>query len=542
MGPILVFGHKNPDNDSISSAVAYAHLKNLVDPDNVYVPARLGAVPKEAAWVFERFGVKLPEAISHVHTRVRDVMTESPACVQRDDTMLEAGRVMRERGVRGLPVVDESGRLVGLVNERILSERYLSETELLAFSDVPVTVAQIAAAVRGTVLVGDPEATIAGEVNIGAYEPATVAELTNPGDVLIVGDRVRTQPAAIEAGAACLIVCGGTAPALGVVELASQRGAAIVLTEQPVYAAVRLVGLAHAVGDFMDPDPLVVAPESLLSEVADEVLSGTHRSAVVAGDDRVPVGVMTRTDLARGFRRRVVLVDHNEMAQSAAGIESASVVEIVDHHRVGDIQTAGPVLFMNLPVGATATIVALRYRELGVEIPVPIAGVLLSAILTDTVLLKSPTTTPVDRDMVERLSAIVEVDPMEFGMDVFRSRSAGEDFSAAKVIGSDAKEFRIGEITALVAQYETVDLQPVMDNAEAVRAAMQHQLESRGYDLVLLMATDIVREGSQIMAVGKTRFAEKALGVSLAEDGAWMPGVLSRKKQVAARLVEAAGS
>jgi manganese-dependent inorganic pyrophosphatase len=235
----------------------------------------------------------------------------------------------------------------------------------------------------------------------------------------------------------------------------------------------------------------------------------------------------------------VVLVDHNEAAQSAAGIEDASVVEIVDHHRVGDIQTSGPILFLNLPVGSTATIVATRYEQLGVDIPAPMAGILLAAALTDTVLLKSPTTTDVDRGVVERLAKLVGVDPVEFGMEVFRSRSAGEVFSAGTVVGTDAKEFRIGDVTALVAQYETVDIAPVMEHADALRAEMERRLVAGGFDVVVLMVTDIVREGSEILAVGNTRIVERALGVSLAAGSAWMPGVLSRKKQIAAQLVDA---
>lgn len=540
MGPILVFGHRNPDNDSICSAVAYAHLKNLTDPDNVYLPARLGPVPVETRLVFERFGVALPDEISHVRTRVRDVMTENPVTVNATDTMLDAGREMGEHSIRNLPVLGEGGKLAGLVDQRILAMRYLAETELLAFSDVPVTVAQIAHAVEGDVLVGSATTPVSGDVHIGADEPGTVAGTVHPGDVLIVGDRVRTQPQAIEAGIACLVVAG-SAPSADVLALAGQRGTAVVHTERSVYAAVRLVGLAHAVGEFMDPEPFAVSPDALLSEVADDLLGGVHRSAVAVDEAGSPVGILTRTDLARGVRRRVVLVDHNEAAQSAIGVEDAAVVEIVDHHRIGDIQTSGPILFLNLPVGSTATIVATRYKMLGVAVPKPMAGVLLSAVLTDTVLLKSPTTSAVDREVVAELAAIVGVEPIEFGMEVFRSRSAGIEFSASAVVSTDIKEYRVGDASTAIGQYETVDLTELMSHAAEVTAALEARRAGGGYDLVVLMATDIVREGSEVFAVGNTRLAEKALGVSFAEGPVWMPGVLSRKKQVAAKLVEAAG-
>ncbi|MDR3686008.1 MAG: putative manganese-dependent inorganic diphosphatase [Coriobacteriia bacterium] len=541
MGPILVFGHKNPDNDSISSAVAYAHLKNLVDPGNVYVPARLGPVPKETRWVFERFGVQLPEEIAHVRTRVRDVMTEGPIVVSAEEPMLVAGRLMREHGVRGLPVVDIAGHAVGLVSERVLAERYLDETELAGFQRQPVTVDRLVRALDATLVTGDPEATISGDVLVGAAEPATVAARVRDGDTVIVGDRLRTQPMVLAAGVACLISTGGFVPASDVVELAKHSGAALIVTPHDTYSAARLVTLAHAVGDIMDTDVLAVGLDTLLSEAAEDLIASPHREAVVTDEHGRVVGMLTRTDVARGARRRVALVDHNEAAQSAVGIEDAAVVEIVDHHRVGDIQSAGPILFLNLPLGSTATIIATRFQELGVEIPESIAGILLGAVLTDTVLLKSPTTTPVDRRIASDLARIIGVEPLEYGMDVFRSRSVGETFSAEKIVSTDAKEFRVGELRMLVAQHETVDVAPVLEHVDEVRAAMEAQLSTHGYDAVVLMITDIVREGSEILAVGASRPVERALGISLATGSAWMPGVLSRKKQIAARLVDAAG-
>lgn len=542
MGPILVFGHKNPDNDSICSAVAYAHLKNITDPDNVYVPARLGPVPAETRWVFGRFGVELPEEIAHVHTRVRDVMTSGVVSIAPDETMLAAGRRMRERDVRALPVVSEEGRVVGLVSQRMLAERYIEETEIAGFRDKPVSAGRLAGVLDGELLAGDVVASIAGNVLIGAAEPETMVSRISAGDVVILGDRVRTQPMALEAGAACLIVTTGARPAEGVLEIAAARDAVVIVTPYDTYSAARLVSLAHAVGDLMETDALAVSPDTLLSEAAEDLLTSVHREAVVVDDAGRAEGILTRTDVARGRRRRVVLVDHNETSQSAPGIEDAHVVEIVDHHRVGDIQTPGPILFLNLPVGSTATIVATRFRELGVEVPEAIAGILLAAVLTDTVLLKSPTTSALDRDLAAELSRAVGVDALDFGMELFRSRYAGEPFSAEKVVRADIKEYRVGDVSVAIAQHESVDLTELLAHKDEVTRVMDALAESRGYDLVVLMATDIVREGSEIMAVGKTRLAERALGVPLAGTSAWLPGVLSRKKQIAARLVEASGA
>lgn len=540
MGPILVFGHRNPDNDSVCSAVAYAHLKNLTDPDNVYVPVRLGPVPRETAWVFTRFGTELPEEVAHVHTRVQDVMTEDVVTIDASETLLAAGRLMRERHVRALPVT-EGGIVRGLVNVDTLASRYIDEISLEGFRANPVELGLLAAVLDARIVLGDASMQLHGDVLIGAMEPETMVGYVKPGDTLIVGDRVRTQPMALEAGAACLIVTGGKEPAEGVIDLARARGAAVLVTGYDTFSAARLAGLSYRVGDLMDAGVTLVEPDMLLAEATEDLLASPHRDAVVIDEAGRAAGILTRTNVARGLRRRVILVDHNEAAQSAPGIEEASVVEIVDHHRVGDIQTSGPILFLNLPVGSTASIVATRYETLGVPIPPAMAGLLLSAVMTDTVILKSPTTTDVDRAVAKRLAGIAGVDPQEFGMEVFASRSAGEVFSAERVVATDVKEYRVGDVVAAIVQFETVSLAEVMEHAEELRAAMEALRERRGYDLVLMMVTDIVREGSEIMAVGKVRLVERALGVSLAEGSVWMEGVLSRKKQVAARLAEAVG-
>jgi len=253
------------------------------------------------------------------------------------------------------------------------------------------------------------------------------------------------------------------------------------------------------------------------------------------------VGLLTRTNVARAARRKVILVDHNEVAQSADGVEEASVIEIVDHHRIGDIQTVLPITFLGNPVGATATIVAQRYRELAVDPPTGIAGLLLSAVLTDTVLLKSPTTTDADREIVEWLAAIVGVDHVEFAMEMFRARASGEPFSAEAAVTRDLKEYRIRDGVVAIGQVETVDADEVLAHRDEIVACMEALARARGYDTLALMVTDVVREGSELIVSGRRRPLEKAFGVSFESGSAWFDGMLSRKKQLAPRLLESAG-
>jgi manganese-dependent inorganic pyrophosphatase len=540
MGPILVFGHKNPDNDSICSAIAYAHLKNLTDPARVYVPARLGPLPPESAWVLDRFGVAVPQQIAHVRTRVTDVMTTDVVTVGPRDTLHSGGLLLAERGVRALPVV-ERGEVRGLVTVQALASRYVEDLTVSGFAERPVTVAQVAEALDGRVVAGDGKAQLSGAVLIGAMEPATMVKHIEPGDTLIVGDRRRSQPMAIEAGISCLVVTGGHEPAGGVLELAGERGCAIITTPKDTYAAARLMDLSHAVSEVMETDILVVEPDMLLSEAAEDLFGSPQREApVVDGDGRL-VGLLTRTNVARAGRRRVILVDHNEIAQSADGVGEAAVVEIVDHHRVGDVQTSGPITFLGIPVGATGTIVAMRYRDLEVDPPPAMAGLLLAAMLSDTVLLKSPTATDTDREMVEWLAEVLEVDYVEFAMDMFRARSSLTEFSAERAVTHDLKEYRVGDKHIAVGQIETVDLEDVLRHRTDLVDYMETMVRVHGYDLALLMVTDVVREGSELLAVGKRRLAEKAFGVGFETGSAWFDGMLSRKKQVAPRLVESAG-
>ncbi|MDD6651195.1 MAG: putative manganese-dependent inorganic diphosphatase [Eggerthellales bacterium] len=451
--PILVVGHKNPDNDSIASAVAYAYFKNEmakknneVDADGDYlryVPVRLGPLPPESKWVLQENGIDAPKVIAHVHARVSDVMTRNPITVNKNLPLIEAGKILRAHNVRALVVDDDEGKYQGLFTMRMVAHRYLEATDL------------------------------AGTTGL---------------DTLAVANSLVSS-------------------------------------------------LSEKVEDIMETDVLTLNKDGLLSEAVEDLMNSSLREAVVLDDEGCCIGIVTRSDIAKSPRRKVILVDHNESTQAANGIKEAEVVEVIDHHRIGDITSSNPIRFMNLPLGSTATIITLQFRQNDIEIPQHIAAVLLSAILTDTVIMKSPTTTQVDRDQVEYLAGILGVDATEFGLQVFQCRGEDATMPVEEIVGADAKEFDVADAHVLIAQHETVALQTLLNREEEIRQHMRKLVEANNYDFVLLLLTDILAEGSQFVVEGNTRMVDRVFGIDSSSGSVWMPGILSRKKQVASKIL-----
>lgn len=306
------------------------------------------------------------------------------------------------------------------------------------------------------------------------------------------------------------------------------------------YAAVAsdlIRSIFEKVDHVMERDVLTLREDDVLGKAVEDLMDSALREAVVLDDEGRCIGIVTRSDVATRPARKVVLVDHNETRQAAPGIEEAEIVEVVDHHRIGDVSTMMPIRFTNMPVGSTAGIVCNLARNEGISIPKPIAAALLSACLTDTVILKSPTATPFDRDQIEYLAGILGVDFTEFGLEIFKCRSGEADMPIEKLVAADAKEFQLGDATCLIAQRETVNLQAVLDREEEIRAYLRKLVADNGYEFALLLATDIIAEGSQFISEGNKKIVERAFGISCADGSTWIPGILSRKKQVAPRIL-----
>lgn len=454
--PVLVVGHKNPDNDSIAASVGFAYYKNEMmkralaqNPDTEeyeYIPCRLGPLPEESEAILSEYGIEAPQLIPHVFARVSDIMSAPVISLPGSATLLEASQLLAVHDIRSIVVTDENGKYAGVVSSRKIAERYIS------------TVCR--------------EAKEANEQSASAIAADLQASLTQ--DIM----------------------------------------------------------------SLVDNRPMVVAPDDLFNDVFEDLMVNELREAVVLDENGFAVGIVTRSDVAVKPRRKVALVDHNEFSQAVDGLKEAEIVEIVDHHRIGDVSTNQPIHFTNVPVGSSATIVTLKLRDAGIDIPEGIAATLLSAIMTDTVILKSPTATDVDREQVEFLAGIIGKDATEFGLHVFNARGGDAEMDVKTLVTADSKEFKIPEGTILIAQHETVTLDAVMQREEEIREFLRELKEKNGYEFVLLLVTDIIAEGSNFLVEGDHKKIDKVFGID-SSAAVWMPGVLSRKKQVAAPLLEA---
>jgi manganese-dependent inorganic pyrophosphatase len=535
---IYITGHRNPDTDSIAAAIGYAELKRRLDPRNEYVPVRLGDLNPQTRWVLERSGAPEPALLPHVMLRVRDVMRGRFQLADDGKPVREVGLIMAHDDVDLVPIVDDGGELAGAMTESALARRYVRESREASRLDAPTAVSAITGVLEGTQLVGEGDVEVSGRVWVLAMASESLPLGFEAGDVVVVGNRPDAQRIAIDVGVALLVTSNGTKPDDDVLALARERGTAVVTSPLDSYVTSRMITLSAPCRALMDREPLVVQPDDLVADITETVKDVDYRAAVVVDGARKPIGLVTRSDLVNPQRRRVVLVDHAEQAQSVIGVEQAEIVEILDHHHIGSIETRVPVRATFDPVGSTATLVIERFRQSGMEPTRSSATLLLGAIMSDTVILNSPTTTERDHTVVAYLEQVLALDAGEFGRAMFENTSDLASVPAAKIVNSDVKDYEAGGHTLRIAQVETVgkDLGERRDELLDALAAMR---EREGHALVALMVTDIIGKGSKLYVSGERPAVERAFGRD-GEDGVIdMPGVMSRKKQVAPRLLAA---
>ena len=537
--PIYIIGHRNPDTDSICSAIGYAHLKQALG-ENV-VAARAGKGNAETKYALEYFHMQQPLLLSDLYPRVKDVLLDCKIVVKQHDTLRQLGEIMRDHDLRSVPVTDSKGILVGIVTVSDLAKRYFQELGMANLSDMRVRYRDIIAAIDAKVLVDGIESDfIQGDVRIAAGSLKTIKAGIKENDIVLIGDRHdETIIDCVEQGISVLIITGNGRVSADVIEAAEARHMFVLSTPYDTYTTARLINQCVPVRRIMHENPVCFKPMDLLSDIKGTMEETHYRNYPVIENGRL-VGLVSRDELTMPERDRVILVDHNERGQAVEGIEEAKIVEVIDHHRLGGIQTSEPIFTHAEPVGCTATIVANMHWQQDVDIPAPVAGLLLSAILSDTVLFKSPTCTPYDKKTAERLAEIAGVDLKEYGMAMLKAGSGIGDMTPMEIAKNDSKEFQMGDYHLLISQISVMDTKEVLGLEPQLIEAMTTICEKEGFDMSLVMVTDILEEATYLLYAGSPK---TLIGEAFKKDASgthvYLPGVMSRKKQIVPPLSEA---
>jgi manganese-dependent inorganic pyrophosphatase len=538
MSHIYVTGHRNPDTDTIASAIGYAELKGRLDPENVYAPARLGEVNAQTRWALDKSGAREPTLLNHIMLRVKDVMNKVTTA-RKNAPLRNVGLTMAKENISQVPIVDDDGSLVGIVTEKDLARMYVRESrEASTFVSTPVSVRSIVEVLEGEILVGkDREAS--GKLWVISMSVDSMGKSMEPGDIVVIGDRTTGQRRAIELGAGILVVSNGVRPDEEVLRMAEEKGTSVVLSPLDSYVTSRMIQLSVPCWEVMTGDPLTVHLEELISDITNDVMAVHYRAAIAVDDDKAPLGILTRTDLLNPEPRRVLLVVHAERGQSVPGVEHAQVVEILDHHHVGNIETRIPIPATFDPVGSTATLILERYKANGLRPEESTAKMLLAALLSDTVIFNSPTTTERDREVARYVEGMLDLDAREFGMEMFEASSDVSNLSAQEIIDRDQKEYALGDSGAMsISQIETVGAS-LLERKDELLESLERLRQRNGYLFAALMVTDIIEGGTGLLCVGDCDPVERVFDTR-AEDGVIdLPGVMSRKKQVAPKLLAA---
>jgi manganese-dependent inorganic pyrophosphatase len=535
---VYVTGHRSPDADSIASAIGYAELKRRLDPRNNYVAVRLGECNPQTRWLLQRSGAHEPELLPHVMLRACDVMQSRFPITGEDEPIRDAGLSMAAAELELVPVVDHQGALSGVITERTLARRFIRlSRQTSTLEEAPTQVQAIVDVLQGRLVAGENK-VLAGRVWVHSMDVRTRSGISE-GDVVVLGNRADAQRLAIDLGAALLVISNDSRPSDEVLALAQQRGTAVVVSPLDTYVSGRMITLAAPCRALMEDDPLTITAEFLLDDVSEQIKESHYGAAVVIDAQRRPVGLVTRSDLVSPTPRRVILVDHAEQAQSVAGVEQAEILEILDHHHIGSIETRIPVTATFDPVGSTATLVVERFRHNGMEPSRPTATMLLGAILSDTVILNSPTSTERDHSVVEYLERVLALEASELGREMFEETADVSEVSAEEIVTRDAKQYQVrGGHTICIAQIEVVG-KALLERRDELLAAMQRVREDRGFHLYALMVTDVLTKGSDLLVAGDAAAVARTFGVPAHDSEIELPGVMSRKKQVAPKLMAA---
>ena len=531
---IYVTGHKNPDSDSICAAYAYSEFKNKIGETET-VACRLGNVNQETQFILDYFNAESPKFLNTVKLKVEDLQFDNISPVSPDISLKTAWSIMRDKNIKTLPVADENDHLLGVLAVANLTSCYMDiwDNRILAKSNT--TLDNIIDTLSAKVAyVNEERKCFPGKIAVTAMQPDTMSEHIEEGDIAIVGDREEAQAALINLNVSLMIVTGGYAPSEKIISLAKEHGVTIIVTQHDSFTASRLIVQSIPVGYVMVKENIVsFTTDDLVDDIKGIMTETRFRSYPVLDQNGRVVGTVSRYHLISNHKKKVIQVDHNERGQSVDGLEDAEVLEIIDHHRVADIQTNNPIYFRNEPVGSTSTIVAKCFFENGIRPSRKAAGLLCGAIISDTLLFRSPTCTPQDQYICKKLAEIAGINIEEFAKEMFKAGTSLKGKTVEQIFNTDFKPFTIEGTKVGISQVNTMDIEGFMPLKEEMLNYMDQKAKEAGLEMVLLLLTDILNEGSEILVTGaKPEIVEKAFKVTLKDKGAFLPGVLSRKKQV----------
>ena len=532
MDPIYVTGHRNPDTDSIVAAMAYAALRNAIG-DREYEAACLGRVSDETQIVLDRFGFQPPKRIRDMYTQVRDLDFDTPPFLSPAVTVDRGWLLLQEyRNIPSIPVVNEDGTLYGMLSRDDVANYHMSIIDISKLEEVPLF--NLLSVLDGKIMneAGENTDAVAGDVIIALPQSRESLLNFNENSIVLCGDQPDMIEKALQANVNCVVVCQAELPeTLRKMETRT----CIVATPYDAYRAARLMFLSAPVGRICrTTEPVLFHLDARVDEVREQVLKYRYPCYPILDENEKVVGVLTRYHLLRPRRKRVVLVDHNEASQSVPGLEEAEILEIIDHHRLADIQTNYPIYVRNEPVGSTNTIIASMFQDKGILPSEKMAGMMAAAILSDTVMFKSPTCTPQDVRTAERMARIANVSLEELGKEIFSS--AMENRTAEDLLFADYKEFHIAGNDFAVAQITCVDSPKMLERKEEFLGLMGKLMQERGFTVVILMLTDVLKEGTQLLYVGNEETIRQAFSVEPKGNTAFLPHIMSRKKQIVPML------
>ncbi|MCI6534141.1 MAG: putative manganese-dependent inorganic diphosphatase [Lachnospiraceae bacterium] len=540
-GKVYVVGHKNPDTDSICSAIAYAHLKKQLT-GNEYVARRAGQINEETHYVLKKFKVDPPDLLSNVKLQVKDMDIHKMEGVEPNVSIKDTWAKMKEQNVKTLPILKDE-ELVGVISTGDIATSYMEVYDNRILSSAKTQYRNIVKTLDGTLITGNEHGYFTkGKVTIAASNPDLMEEFIEKDDLVILGNRYESQSCAMDIDASCLVVCQGAEVSEELIQRAEEQSIVIISTPHDTFTAARLINQSIPVKHFMTKTPLVTFQMNDYVEDIKEVMTKKKfRDFPILDRHGRFKGLISRRRFMDVSKKKVILVDHNEKSQAVDGIEEAEIVEIIDHHRLGSIETMGPVFFRNQPVGCTATIVCQMYEESGVKITPTIAGLLCAAIISDTLLFRSPTCTKVDEKAAKKLSKIAGIDMEQMAGEMFKAGSNLQGKTADEICFQDFKQFTVNDTVFGVGQINSMNKEELAEIREIIEPHLPKVLEEQNLQMIYFMLTDILDESTELICCGNNakEYIIDAFDLKEGTDKIILKGVVSRKKQLIPTLVGA---